>query len=213
MPLGGTPILWDEASPAGSEKVGLGDDRIRSTKTSVRNALDSEHFFDSSSSTAGAHRPGSARAFYGAQSAVSASMQTADAGRLMLTSDTTRLFSVDSRGTGLVGAGPMSLSLDAVLDARSVLTMPTLPLQRWSLMAGRIASGGTFQVTFPNSGFSASPMVFLSVDSTSLPSDGRIARLLRVEASTFSGFVQNSENGDAVDGVDVMWLALGLKAQ
>ena len=90
MPIGGANIgTWDEGIPDANEAVGLGDDRIRSTKSTVRTALDSEHIWPSSGGTVGQHRLGSARAFYGTQSQVSAS-DTSDVanGRIMVTSDT-----------------------------------------------------------------------------------------------------------------------------
>lgn len=47
MPIGGSNIGWDAGQPADTENAGLGDDRIRSLKTSVQEALDNEHNFPS----------------------------------------------------------------------------------------------------------------------------------------------------------------------
>jgi hypothetical protein len=216
MPIGGSAVSWTESTPAGSESIGLGDNRIRSLKTAIREGLDNEHVWPSDGSTVavvGAHRAGSARAFHDTQSRLS-SVDTH--GRLMVTSDTSRLFSLSSStlttAYNMVGAGPLSLSLDSLVDGRAVVGTPTLPRQRWSLMAGRVqtASDATFIVTFPESGFSAVPLVFLSAETGST-ADGRIAQLIRVEPSVFSGFLRNSENGDPTTGVDVNWLAIGVK--
>lgn len=226
MPLGGVPIGWDEATPAGSESVGLGDDRIRSLKTSGRQGLDSEHYWESSSSTAGGHRPGSGRAFWGTQSQVSSSGDSYSAGRLMVTSNTSRLFSVASTldgGSGvshfMVGAGPLSVSLSTMSIAiagtnNSVPTLSSFAAQYWDMQAGAIsfgASNATRHVTFP-SAFASVPLVFTSV-GTNVYGDGRLFALQLVDASGFTGFLRNSENGDPVEEANyVQWLALGTKA-
>jgi len=41
-------VAWDETSPAGSQVVSLGDDRIRELKTQTREVVDVDHKFDSS---------------------------------------------------------------------------------------------------------------------------------------------------------------------
>src|SRR2546430_4044287 len=93
-------IGWDESLPSDSENAGLGDDRIRSLKTSLRIGLDGEHVWPSGGGNVGVHRLGSARAFYAVQSLVSS---TGTDGRLMVASDTSRLFHVGSAGTMLLG--------------------------------------------------------------------------------------------------------------
>src|SRR5690242_18663246 len=96
MPLGGINAGWDETVPADSENAGLGAGRIRSLETTVQQVLDSEHNFPASGgANTGYHRLGSARAFYGTQSTVSSSGTD---GRLMVTSDTSRLFGTGSGG-------------------------------------------------------------------------------------------------------------------
>lgn len=101
MPLGNVTITWDETDPADPKLVGLGAGDIRSTKTNLRGALDSEHVFPSAGGPAGIHRKGSAIAFVGAASAVSS---TDTDGRLMVTSDTSRLYHVGSTNTTLMGS-------------------------------------------------------------------------------------------------------------
>ena len=72
MPLGGANINWNEASPADSDLVGQGDDEMRSIRTAIRSALDSEHNFPSTGGAGtGWHRQGSARPYYGPGSIVS----------------------------------------------------------------------------------------------------------------------------------------------
>jgi hypothetical protein len=100
-------IGWDETAPADGDVAGLGDDEIRSLKTSLRQGLESEHEWPSTGGSAGTHLAGSARAYYGTESAVS----SADVGgRLMATSDTSRLFGVGSTGTVLFGGATALLT-------------------------------------------------------------------------------------------------------
>lgn len=217
MPLDGTSILWDESSPAGSEKVGLGDDRIRSTKTSVRAALDSEHYFASSSSTAGAHRPGSAVAFYGATSAVSSLSTTtfpvSNNGRMMIDSTTTRLYSVGYGGASMLGAGPLGLSVDSAAYIGGI-PFGSKQTLRWGMEVGIVASkASTHRVTFPNSGFSAPPYLQISCYTQDIGGNdpARIVKLDAVSASEFSCQVVAAENGDA-STAGIMWYAIGPRA-
>ncbi len=39
MPIGGSNVGWDNTTPADTESAGLGDDRIRSLKTSISRCL------------------------------------------------------------------------------------------------------------------------------------------------------------------------------
>src|SRR2546425_832342 len=95
-------LLWNENAPADTDSVGQGDDEIRSLKTSIRNGMAEEHIWPSASGgNFGVHLLGSARPYYGAQSLVSS---TGTDGRLMVTSDTSRLFHVGSAGTMFLGS-------------------------------------------------------------------------------------------------------------
>lgn len=208
MALGGSNLSWDENTPAGSESVGLGDDRIRSMKTSVRNALDSEHVFSSSGGTAGQHRAGSARAFYGIQSTVSASdtSNVAD-GRMMIASDSSKLFGVNSLGTVMLGAGPFALSVGSMVGV-------TLPQRAYvAVEFGEVTSAAsTHQVTFPGSGFSGIPFVMASAHTETLSGDkpGRFVRLIGVSKTEFSAQVISTENGDAVTA-GIFWFSIGTR--
>src|SRR3989442_6232895 len=94
-------LLWNENAPADTDSVGQGDDEIRSIKASIRNGMAEEHIWPSASGgNLGVHLLGSARPYYGAQSLVSSSGSD---GRLMVTSDTSRLFHVGSAGTMFLG--------------------------------------------------------------------------------------------------------------
>lgn len=208
MALGGSSVTWAEATPAANEIAGLGDDRIRSMKTSVREALDSEHVFPSSGGTAGQHRVGSARAFYGTQSRVSASDTSIVAdGRMMIASDTSRLFGVGSEGTVLLGAGPKALSVGS-------FTPQTFPQRHYLVEEiGREASDGAgrFVVTFPNSGFSAAPHVQVWSGVSNFAAAAYIAQLNAIEASGFSAHIRDADNNLIVSQVSLMWRALGYR--
>ena len=203
----GSVISWAEAVPAGSESIGLGDDRIRSLKTDVRTALDDEHIWPSSGGTAGLHRTGSARAYFGTQSRVSASTTSAPAadGRMMLASDTTRLFAAGSEGTALLGAGPLSLSLGSFASV-------TLPQRAYVVIEiGREASDGAgrFVVTFPNSGFSGVPFMYLQSGVSNFPAAGYSANLNAVTASGFSAHIRDLDNNLTASQVSLHWMAVG----
>lgn len=103
------PVIdWSEGVPQGSDSLGQGDEVIKSLKSSIRIGLDAEHIWPSGGGDAGVHRLGSARPYYGTQSLVSSSGTDA---RLMMTSDTSRLFGVGSGGTVFIGgAGVISMA-------------------------------------------------------------------------------------------------------
>lgn len=208
MPLGGSNLTWNEGLPPGSRAVGLGDNDIRSMKTDVRSGLDSEHVWPSSGGTAGQHRAGSARAFYGTQSRVSASdASTVADGRLMIASDTSLLFGAGSEGTVLLGAGPLSLSLESLLPV-------TFPQRlRASFQAGRGVSsaGGEFTVTFANSGFSAPPFV-LAMPASVQTTHTEDIRMLSCTASAFTGMTVESGTGSPESTRSFEWIAIGYRA-
>jgi hypothetical protein len=214
--MNGQIIAWDEATPAGSESIGQGDNRIRSMKTDLRTALDDEHAFPASGGTAGYHRAGSARAFYGTQSRVSASHSTASIadGRLMFTSDTSRLFGVGSGGTAFIG-GPTVPSLGSAV----AITMP----QRKHIVeeAGKsvVGAGARHKVDWPNSGFSEliwagfTPLRAFSDEST-VGSHVHF-NIANLDVSGFSGIVVVDSDGGGVaeqSGSTLFWRALGTRA-
>ena len=145
-------ITWNEASPADVDQVSGGDDAIRSLKTAIRVGLDSEHVWPSAGGDAGVHRIGSARAYYAAQSLVSSSGTD---GRIMVASDTSRLFHVGSAGTMFLGGANTPSIGSAPVGGQRFF---------WAIETGenKIASAGQLVVTLPNSGFSGAPFVTLT---------------------------------------------------
>lgn len=217
--MSGVDILWDETSPPGPESVGLGAARIRSLKTSVRNALDAEHHFPSSSSTAGAHRLGSARAFYGTQSQVSSADTT---GRLMVTSNTSRLMGVSHASAAsalMLGAGPLTPSFGSWLP----VSFGTVPQTKGIAMESGITKqsgaglpgGATIDVTFPTA-FDSPPFVFFQ---TGRAGDGYLTSHVHfncaiITASGFTGAMVEDANGGGVAGHSnstLWWLAIGTR--
>ena len=212
MALGGFNAgTWDATIPAGSESVGLGDDRLRSVKTTLQQALDSEHVWPSGGGIVGQHRAGSARAFYGLQSQLSSSSASVVAdGSMMVTSDTTRLFSTGAFGVAMLGAGPKALSLDTTAG------MTFAPQNvRWAMEVGVTSMGSAIVVVFPNSGFSGMP--FLQVSVYTQPTDlvagpSRVFKLHVLTASGFSGQIVDSTNNVQRDDSAVMWQSVGTRA-
>lgn len=146
-------IGWDESTPADTESLSQGDDRIRSLKTSLRQGLSAEHTWPSAGGDAGIHLLGSARAYVGSQSLVSSSGTD---GRLMWASDSSRFFHVGSGGTSLIG-GSRVVSVGTTAG----FTYPQR--HQWIEEFGLAqVTGFTATVTIPNSGYSGVPFVFLT---------------------------------------------------
>jgi hypothetical protein len=156
----GASVNWDATVPADGDSLGQGDDVIRSLKTSLQVGLGAEHNWPATSAAdTGYHLRGSGRAFFAAQSLVSGVQPAAQGnGRIMIASDTSRFFGCGSDGTVLLGGGPTSLSLG---------TFPGTVPQRhyWVEEIGAEACALTQAITFPNSGFSGKPYVFISAES------------------------------------------------
>lgn len=163
MPIGGYDGLgWDETVPNDAEALSLGDDRIRSLKTSLRNTLDAEHIFSSAGGNGqGVHRLGSARVFVTTQSAISSSGTD---GRVAWASDTSRFFHVGSGGTVLLG-GPYVLSIGTTAG----VSWPQRSYWCDEMGAGITgSSSGSTLVTIPNSGFSGVPFITVTSVQTNV---------------------------------------------
>lgn len=200
MPIGGSNIAWNNSDPPDTESAGLGDDRIRSLKTSVQEGLDNEHNWPSGGgANTGYHRFGSARAYVGTQSLVSSSGSD---GRIMLTSDTSRLFHVGSAGTSFIG-GPTVISVGSY---------PGLaPPQRFIWVEefgdGKTVSGAT-QITIPNSGYSGNPFVFLTAFNTNV-----VAQIMTLAAVSPTQFTVRSSATDLVGNstTTFFWRSIGTR--
>lgn len=203
----GSVVSWDNTTPAGSESVALGDDRIRSAKSGVQTAFADEHIFPASGGTAGLHMKGSARAFFGAQSLVSASTTSAPAadGRMMIASDTSRLFGVGSEGTVLLGGSTVPSFGSAV-----AITRPQRAYIAMERGLGLSDVNGEFTIAFPNSGFSDIPQVFTQMASANTIRT-RVTRLLSTTASQFTGMTVETSTGAVISTYSFDWLAIGTR--
>lgn len=195
---------FDSTVPADTESLGLTDDRIRSVKTTLQQVLDDEHVFAAAGGTVGQHRLGSARPYFGAQSTVSSSGTD---GRLMVASDTSRLFGVGSGGTVLLGAGPGSLSIGSTPGA----TFPQRHYWVEEVGFGTTNADGNLGVTFPNSGFSGIPYVFAShatIGDRALPVAVAIYNLTQ-SGCTIACWVTSSVGSQS--NAPVYWRSLGTR--
>ena len=116
-----------EESPAASDNPKYGDDKIRELKGDLRARLEHEHVLkDSTVTTGGVHRPGSAKAFYQATAptdkpyATDGAIDDDDAGRFWGDSDTQDLYIYDPTANAFkrVNRGVQCLTAD-----------PTVPIQ------------------------------------------------------------------------------------
>lgn len=96
-------IGWEETVPSGTSSAAQGDDEVRSLKSTLATGLAVSHYWPGtgggSAASAGEMKLGAARVFVGTASQLS----TAQLGQLMLTSDTTRLYSVGPSGIVFLG--------------------------------------------------------------------------------------------------------------
>lgn len=193
-------ISWDETSPPDASSAGLGDDAIRSLKTSLRGGLEVEHVWPSATGEAGVHRLGSARAYVGTQSQVSSSGTD---GRIMFASNTSQFFHVGSGGTSLIG-GSRVLSVGTTVG----FTYPQRHQWVEEFGLARIASGSTLtSVTFPNSGYSGVPFVWWAQNETDGVATAAIDFIVAC-AMTPTGFTLM---GTGSSGYTVAWFSRGTR--
>lgn len=199
---GANNIGFDPTVPADTENAGLGDDRIRSVKTSVQAVLDDEHNFPSAAGNAiGYHRFGSARPYYGTQSRVSSDGTDS---RLMLTSDTSRLFGMTSAGTVFLGGQ----------NVLSIFTAPsTLPQRHiWVEESGYIpATGSSVSTVVYSSAFSGIPNVQLQAEDSSVWISLVVVRS-RTTDLTISGWQYSGGSVGPTGGFAGWWRSLGTRA-
>jgi len=204
MALGGITVSYDGTVPADGENAGLGAQRIRSLETTIQQVLDSEHNFAASGgANTGYHRLGSARAFYGVESTVSSSGTD---GRLMVTSDTSRLFHVGSVGTMFLG-GQASALLNTAVNGY------TLGQQSyWATEIGNAGPDSNGSVTLTYSAFSAAPFV-VACCKGNLPTQRPFVFLRSTPgvSSVVAGVWDQNANSAVTVGT-VYYTAVGLRA-
>lgn len=193
---------FDPTAPADSQSAGLGDDAIRSVKTTFQQALDDEHVFAAAGGTVGQHRLGSGRPYFGTQSRVSSSGTD---GRLMQTSDTSRLFGVGSGGTVFYG-GSRVISVGTDADTATGRS-------HWveEFGEGITGGGGLLGVSFPNSGFSGKPYMFLTPITIGV--NPFVVSVENLSATSFTAITYTETAGPTVkSGGSFFWRSLGTRA-
>ena len=194
-------MSWDETLPENDDQVkGIGG-VLRDRKADFRAALE-RHFYwtDSSNASAGVPRlytasadTGSARAFYAAESAVSAHRD----GTLFVTSDTTRLVGLTSASSVLLGAG-RAVHLSATSASNHYVLVQhghVITEISTSLLTDK-----SYSIAFPIT-YNGVPSVFLSEQSIGFGSVG-------ISAVTQGGFTMvNERNGFGNNGV--RWRSVG----
>ena len=189
-------LLWAEGAPADTDSAGVGAAEIRSLKTSVRNGMAEEHFWPSATGgNFGVHLLGSARPYYGAQSLVSSSGSD---GRLMVTSDTSRLFHVGSAGTMFLGSQRVLSAGSAPVGGQTFY---------WIAEFGAAKSGstGAIAVIWPNNGFNGVPFVAASADTT------KFAVVTCVRAAGIPTFYTWDENGNPLSNCTFTYISIGTR--
>lgn len=160
MALGGISATWDSTKPANTDQIGSGDDQIRSDKTNLQGALNSEHNFpEGGGSAIGYHLLGSARAFVGNLSAVSSA---GTQGRLMVASDRSQFFHVGSDGTMLLGDRNL-LTLGAWFDTTTLTQRHQWKLVHFGTSTAMPSSGSDSYAGIGSSSFSGKPFIWGTV--------------------------------------------------
>jgi len=190
-------IGWDEDAPADGDAASSGDDAIRSMKTNIAGGLSTSMYWPGtgggSAASAGIMKPGAARTFYAAESAVSAAQD----GQLMYASDTSRLWYVGSTGPVYLGG---QYGIEAATNPKAGA--------RWHLDSGASYNGGNipFNVTY-----GAAPRVTASLCTTA--SVGALSVITGVTTTGFHVGAYDERNAlYAASAFTVYWTSLGTVA-
>ena len=122
----------------------------------------------------------------------------------MQTSDTSRLFHVGSGGTSFIGgAGVPSMG-----------SFPGgIPPQRsyWAIEIGegKTSASGSTIVTFPNSGFSSTPFVVMTVKPNSFAQSSSFGVVASIGGTTFTAASFNTGGTGSSESFE--WVAFGLR--
>lgn len=167
------PITWDETSPADADAAGSAAGALRSLKANLASGLSVCMNWPGSGggsvASAGVPKIGSTRAYFGPESQVS----TVADGALMLTSDTSRLFAVNSATTVFLGGSRL---------VESSVTTGLSSNDRYVLLTGAGLVNGsvlTYGVTF-----ATAPIVVAQPQFN--PNQGATCLVLRDQPSTQS---------------------------
>lgn len=124
---------WTSSQPSGESSIRLGDDLIRSDKSILSAALNSEHYFDpvtsASSNSGGLHRPGSARLWSAQRASLTTPSSNDSSGQMWYATDMLAfgVFTASSIETFSHGSNPPGARLySATTTASSGATLPIM---------------------------------------------------------------------------------------
>lgn len=200
-------MSWDEGVPRPTDRLQDLGTQVRSNKTALRTGVDKHFFWDDSSGlsagiprlSSGSLGPGSARAFYGTTSQVSAYRD----GALMVTSGNSRLYGLTSVSSHLLGATNMIAFFSADTITQSSRVLPQTGITN----AG--ASALT-HITFPVA-YGGVPYAVLLTGGVPSATNAYTYALVSADNSGFT--VQQSQIGTGTDNSGhFQWFSLGTVA-
>lgn len=194
---------WNSAAPADADLVSSGASEIRSERTNLQKVLNAEHFFPEGGVSGGAHRAGSARAYFGTTSQVSS---TDTSGRLMVTSDRSDLWYVGSQGTYKLGG---RLVPHGPVGAGEIGTNLSLQTQFVGIDAGNVAIGLNKTLIVLNHTFVRAPAIACSISQVDISGEKIFAP--EVELAGTSSFTVNWEgsSGGGASSATLSYIAVG----
>ena len=157
---------WDETVPSGTSSIAHGDDEIRSLKSFVRSWISQEHYTtDGSSTSAGEHKLGSARAFQLPLSRISGVANRAG----QLSHDTTNNYLWVGSGSSISQVAGAAIGSVNTWSARQAFTgglrvatggadLYSLSLVTVSLSTTTLAASTSTDISVGNGGGAAQPM-------------------------------------------------------
>jgi hypothetical protein len=207
-------MAWQEGRPKGTD---IPNAELASLITSQKQTFDSyigKHFYwtESSGLSAGIPRlsdgsagPGSARVFYGTASQVSAVPNMS--GKLMVTSDTSRFYALQSTQSNLLG-GVSAIAYSGAGASAATVTQNTMYRVQSSLTTVNIGSAGTvLKITYPTA-YNAVPLVELTPIGSNATWAVTSALSGAITASSFSVFLHhNCGGGTGICGF--YWRSIG----
>lgn len=208
MALGGASIGWNNNSPANTDLVGSGDDEIRSIRTNLQGALDSEHDFPATGgSTAGVHRLGSARVHVGTASQVSSGDTS---GRLMLNTNDYTMWALTPNLVGPIAGQATVFNLNATGPYQGGGAAGSRVRSSFQCGLSTITSDITTMVTF-DSAYSGVPIV-VAAPLTKGRGDRWFVSILTITPTGFGAILVDDTSNIASSGRTIQWMSFGTVA-
>lgn len=179
-------FTWDanfNSSPAGSQSIRLGDDRIRDTRSAVEERATREHFWgpDDTNSKHGRHRSGSARAYYQDTAPTTApdgdTLGSDDAGRLNVKPASKSISVWDGSQWAIAAVTPLTrISVAGTLATGTnlipaILFTSAFQINKVIAMVGTAPTGASLQIDLNKNGVSTQSIFgatnYISIAATS----------------------------------------------